>query len=425
MNLATLNYGTRIHSKKPRLLMLTHRFPYPANRGDRIRSYNLLREMSRKFEVTLGALVDEPMTMAELEHVEAICDQVVVDRVSRPKRLWGAAKSVLRRKSITEGAFASSYLFKQIAKLHSKEPFDSVLVFCSSMFPYVDRPEFTNASVVVDLVDVDSRKWEQMSNQSGFFKNQIYGRESKRVRSLEQRIVNTASAVTLVSSAEADLFEQLVNIPETQTIQAISNGVDTDFFKPRLSSSCDKAEQGTVGSNESPLRLVFTGVMNYPPNVAGMEWFCRQVLPKLQSQINVELKIVGRFPNSRVESLGALSGVEVVGAVPDVRPFLAEADVAISPLKLARGIQNKVLEAMAMGTPVVCTSQSAEGIDGEDGVHMLIADDEIDWCSALSTLSRDKEFRNLLATSARSLVLNEYSWSAKTKPMFELLNPRF
>ena len=396
--------------------MLTQRFPYPANRGDRIRSYNLLRELSREFDVTLAALADEPISPSELQHVEAICDRVIVDRLGRGSRIWGAAKSVMRRKSISEGFFSSKLLSRQVVKIHRANPFDSVLVFCSSMFPYVDRPEFKDTKLVVDLVDVDSQKWDQLGRESRFPKSIVFAWESARVRSLEQRIVQSASSVTLVSSSEAKLLEEKLKIPNQQTLCSISNGVDTDYFESAASSGRGRVEA-------RPLRLVFTGVMNYPPNVDGIDWFCRKVLPRLGAQIDVKLKIVGRFPNQRVQALGDLPGVEVVGAVPDVRPFLDDADVAISPLKLARGIQNKVLEAMDMGKPVVCSSQSAVGIDCEDGVHLLIADSVADWCSALNTLRHDSEFGDSLARNARSLVSKEYSWSAKITPMLDLLRP--
>ena len=198
--------------------MLTHRFPYPPNRGDRIRSYNLLRVLNQNCDVTLASIVDEPVSQSQLLHVQKFSEQVLISRPGKLKRLFNAAKSILTRKSITEGMFASPLLAKQVLKIHQQNPFDVVLVFCSSMFPYIDYPAFANARIVVDLVDVDSRKWEQMSQDSGFPKNQIFQRESRRVKELEQRIADTADAVTLVSDDEAAVFRETVKVSESQLI---------------------------------------------------------------------------------------------------------------------------------------------------------------------------------------------------------------
>ena len=403
--------------------MLTHRFPFPPNRGDRIRSYHLLRELSREYSVTLGSIADEPVTKAQRSHVAGFCEDVFVSELTCMSRWYRAAKSVLSGKSITEGMFASQSLLKQLQR-RQQQPFDAVLVFCSSMFPYVDQVAFQESRVVVDLVDVDSCKWEQMGNEASFPKQQIYRRESVAVRKLEQRIANSASAVTLVSEEEADLYRRTVAVPQGQTVAGLSNGVDTVFFQPENSkTSLERLDHEPNSRGNTPLRLVFTGVLNYHPNVEGIVWFCREVLPKIQSKTAATIQIVGRSPSARVKALKQLDGVEVVGEVPDVRPFLNQADVAISPLKLARGIQNKVLEAMAMQLPVVCTHQSAEGICGDDGVHFLLADSVDEWSAALVDLSNDQQRRHILATAARRLVVNSYSWSAQLQPMLKLLKP--
>lgn len=404
--------------------MLTHRFPFPPNRGDRIRSYHLLRELASEFSVTIGSIADEPVTKAQQNHIAEFCEDVFVFKPSRLSRWCGAASSILNGKSITEGMFSSRSLFNQISQRQKRQPFEAVLVFCSSMYPFVDHAAFQNSRILVDLVDVDSRKWEQLGDEARFPKNRIYRRESKLLRQLEQQIANSADGVTLVSEEEAELYRRTVRVPRQQTIAGISNGVDTDFFQPGISNVTPKRPEDNSDSRGGlPLRLVFTGVMNYHPNVEGIEWFCREILPQVQSKTAAQIQIVGRRPAARVKALAQLDGVDVVGEVPDVRPFLNQADVAISPLKLARGIQNKVLEAMAMQLPVVCTPQSAEGICGDDGVHFLLADSVDEWCNALVDLSNDNERRHLLATAARRLVVNSYSWSAQLQPMLELLKP--
>ena len=311
--------------------------------------------------------------------------------------------------------FASPGFSQELTQRQLSQPYDAVFVFCSSMFPYIEKSEFKNTRVVVDLVDVDSQKWEQLGRVAIFPKRSVFLREAKRLRVVEQRIADRANAVTLVSNEEASLYRSVVRVPGQTKIAGISNGVNTDYFQPSV-SNCEHDGRA--------VRLVFTGVMNYTPNVKGMEWFCRKVLPRLQGKIDVQTTIVGRSPNARVRSLGFLDGVEVTGEVEDVRPYLNSADIVISPLSLARGIQNKVLEAMAMQRAVVCTSQSAEGISGRNQVHFVIADTVDQWCDALVDLSKNRPKRERLASAARQLVVQSYSWSAQTKPMLDLLTPK-
>lgn len=403
--------------RKPRLLMLTHRFPFPPDRGDRIRSYNTLRFLTEEFSVTLASVANEPVQSNHLQHVQSMCEDVLIGRRSRATRLRGVVDALCRSKSLTEGMLHSRQLACRVTQLQKTQAFDAVFVFCSSMFPYVDQEAFRDVTMLVDLVDVDSQKWKQMSKESGLLKGYVLGREMRLVRQLEQRIAQRADAITLVSDEEALLYSKTIDVPQSATVQGVGNGVDAGYFAPAASF------ESPFDSQHEGLNLVFTGVLNYYPNVAGVDWFCRQVLPLVQKRLNVSFKIVGRSPNAKVRSLANVPGVELVGSVPDVRPYLACADVVVSPLKLARGIQNKVLEAMAMQRPVICTSPSAEGISGEHGTHFLIADTVEQWCDELIRLNEDASLRRKIAAAARKRVVEEYSWTARLQPFVELLRP--
>lgn len=393
--------------------MLTHRFVYPPNRGDRIRSYNILKVLSEHFRVTLACTLDEPVSDEEQQHVCRFCESILSSELSRSGRLFTAATSALRGESLTAGMFYSRQLWDQVQQQQQLQPFDVVLVFCSSMFPYVDTPQFADTPVIVDLVDVDSVKWAQMAQQSSWSKRPIYRMEASRVRKLEQRIAGRARAVALVSDQEADLYRRTVATAAT-TVRGVSNGVDTDYFTPPA-TVCRSSSQTAVS-------LVFTGVLDYAPNVEGIVWFCREVLPQLTTRFEFQLSIVGRRPNARVAALDRLPAVEVVGAVPDVRPYLQRADIAISPLKLARGIQNKVLEAMACGLPVVATQQSAEGIDAQPEAEIVIADTVQQWCHSLERLVEHPTARAHIGTAARELVVTKYSWPARLAGLGDLLD---
>ncbi len=398
---------------RPRLLMLTHRFPYPPNRGDRIRSYHLLRTLSKHYDVALASTTDEVVPVDDFEHVQSQCESVAIASLGRYRRLVAAAGSFAAGGSLTVGMFTSASLRRQIVHWHDERPFDGVLVFCSSMFPYVDQPAFAGVQRVVDLVDVDSQKWSQMSRETTWPMNWVYRFESKRVQRLEQRIADSATATVLVSNREADVFRSSVRV--SNPVIGICNGVDTNYFHPN--STVLLAPRPSQLAN---LSLVFTGVLDYHPNVEGIIWFCRQVLPQLQCQVKVRLLIVGRRPCGRVLELGAIRGVEIVGEVPDVRPYLREADIAISPLHLARGIQNKVLEAMASALPVVVSPESAEGIEANSGSEIMIAESASQWCETLLQLAKDPASRQRIGAAARDLVVSRYSWAARLQPFVEL-----
>ncbi|MEL6105223.1 MAG: TIGR03087 family PEP-CTERM/XrtA system glycosyltransferase [Planctomycetota bacterium] len=395
---------------RKRLLLLTHRFPYPPNRGDRIRSYNLLRLLAESFDVTLACPHDEPITSGEMQHVEGLCESVMTERLNGTRWLR-AFTSLARGASLTEGLFDIPALRRQVKQAQADRPYDVALVFCSSMYPYVREECFEGTPLTVDVVDVDSEKWRQMGAEGGGPKGWIYSLESRRVKQLEIEIGAAADIVTLVSESEAELFDEVAS-PRQPAI-GVSNGVDTEFF--------DRG--GKELPCAGPLRLVFTGVMDYPPNVEGVRWFCEQVLPRFARTNEVHFEIVGRNPSRKVLELNELPNVEVVGAVPDIRPRLHAASVAISPLHLARGIQNKVLEAMAAGLPVISTPQSATGIDGHGGEHFLIAETADEWCDALQTFASNPDYRVQVGKAARKLVVDRYAWNVRLAPVTTLLDP--
>ena len=374
----------------------------------------MLRVLAEHFEISLGCTSDEKVSDDQVRHMRQFFDKIHVAKLPKWSRRARAALALTKGQSLTEAMFTAPSLHRKIGQWHQINPFDKVVVFCSSMYPYVKSPTFEGVPKIVDLVDVDSEKWQQMSVEKSLPMSWIYGREAKTVRKLESGIASDSQLVTLVSDAEAELYKTCVS-PACRVL-GVSNGVDTNYF---VTSTAADQQQDTGHT----LRLVFTGVLDYPPNVEGMIWFCKSILPELRKQRDFQLKIVGRRPCMRVLELDQIAGVQVVGEVPDVRPYLHDAHIAISPLKLARGIQNKVLEAMACGLPAVVTPQSAEGIDAKSGKEFWIADDANDWVQTLVNLAGSPKHRIDSGSAARNLVEHQYSWAAKMKRLVAAIDP--
>lgn len=408
-------------SRRPEVLFLAHRVPFPPDRGDRIRSWNMIKYLSDRARVSLACITEESISWKTTEALLATCHRVAIAPVGRHRRWMQAGAHWLSGKSLTEGLFWSRKLADTVDYWGDVISFDHVFVYCSSMLPYAERPSLRSIPRVVDLVDVDSQKWKDYASKSGLIRGQIYSSEAKRVERLEAKSVNGSKAVLLASEAEAGLLrEQQRN--RKASILGISNGVDHNYFKSQRSRGKHASPSLRISRTNSQLRLIFVGVLDYLPNVDGLGWFLKEVWPSLRQKIpTASLEIIGKKPTSRVHQFGKQPGVHVIGEVSDVRPYLDDADVAIVPLQIARGIQNKVLEAMAMEKPVVLTSLAAEGIDALPDKHFVIADSADQWVEQLATLAKYPEARSQLGTAAREFIEREFDWSVCLEPLDALL----
>ena len=407
-----------------RVLMLCHRVPYPLDRGDRIRAYHILEHLSRRFDVSLACTSDEPVGCDSLRELHKLADRVAVQRVNP---LWSKLRGVASLAAggaITPACFYRGGLAKTILQWHEAEPFDSVLTFCTGMIHYarqltsfdrVTKPclnprELSRPALrhVIDLVDVDSAKWLDYARHSRAPMRWVYRAEAKRLRRIESGRDDYFDGVAVVSRAEADIYRREVGDHPGLTV--VRHAVDLDYFKP-------------MSDGEDKKTLVFVGVLNYRPNVDGITWFVDNVMPQLLKRIDgVTLKIVGRHPTAQVSALGSRPGVEVVGPVDDVREYLREATAVVAPLQIARGVQTKVLEAMASGRVVVCSPGAARGIEARDGDHFLVADTAHQWVDQLERVFTEPQLRAFLALRARAQVERVYPWEKCLAPLAGLLS---
>lgn len=387
-----------------RLLYIAHRVPYPPDKGERVRAFQEILALSRHFEVTVAALSHGK---ADIEAAGALAEhglEVLTAPAGNRMGLLRGGMSLLVGKSVTEGYFHSRRLGRLVAAAALRERFDIVLCYSSSTLPYALA--IPAGARVADLGDVDSAKWLAYAAASRWPKSWIYAKEARGVRQLEQHAVERCDAVVLVSRAEVAALAL-----DDDKVIAVSNGVDCSFFAP------DIVEAAAVG----PANLVFTGTMDYRPNVEGVCWFVREVWPGLKAEISdLTFTIAGRDPVPAVRRLRQTEGVIVTGSVPDVRPYLQGAALAVCPLHIARGIQNKVLEAMAMGKAVVGSAEALEGIEIQLGVEAIQADSPAQWRQQIARLLGDDEARNSVGDAARACVETKYTWSARMAPLVSL-----
>jgi sugar transferase (PEP-CTERM/EpsH1 system associated) len=416
--------------------MLTHRVPYPPDRGDRIRAYHLLEAIATRYDVTLATVADEPIAPATMDRLDSLCSRVLVAHARPMQRRTAAARALFTGQAITPAAMYDRGLARQLIQLHDREPFDSVLTYCTGMVGYTQA--LYNASTqhqqppsqdggssarnphlaagakggfrhVLDLVDVDSQKWAGFAKTTRGPMRLVYQAESRRLRAVEAGGVVPFDAVTVISDAEAQRYRQ--HVTDRHEPVVVGNGVDLRRFMP--------------GPPTREPVITFTGVMSYKPNIDAAAWFSRQVMPRILAAVpGARFDIVGKSPAREVLGLDELPGVRVVGPVESTAESLRASAVAVAPMRIAPGVQNKVLEAMACGLPVVCSTPAASGIDAAPGENLLVRDDAADVAAQCVGLLLNPDERARLGSAARYRVQQRYDWAAATAPMLELLVPQ-
>ncbi|SEK30235.1 TIGR03087 family PEP-CTERM/XrtA system glycosyltransferase [Nitrosovibrio tenuis] len=381
------------------ILYLVHRFPYPPNKGDKIRSYHLLRHLSQRYRIHLGTFIDDDGDWKYRDKVKGLCGETCFIDLSPKVARVRSLRGFFSGRPLTLPYYWDKGLQTWVNSILETRPVRNILVFSSAMAQYVSHAR--NAHRIVDFVDIDSDKWRQYANATRWPMNRVYRRESKLLLGYERQVAVDFDCATFVSQAEADLFGKLV--PEAaKKVTYFNNGVDADYFSPHRPYS----NPYTAGLPT----LVFTGAMDYWANIDAVEWFARRVFSEVRAQLPmVEFHIVGARPTAAVIALASLPGVTVTGSVPDVRPFLAHASLVVVPLRIARGIQNKVLEAMAMEKIAVISPQAMEGIHACPGRELVVASDGSEFAShILAVLANGSD--SSMGHAARNRVLECYSW---------------
>jgi polysaccharide biosynthesis protein PslH len=390
------------------LLFLSHRIPFPPDKGDKIRAWNIFRYLARTHRIHLGCFIDDPADQRHLDPLAAHCADLVCLPIDPRMQRLKALLRLRRGQPLSLGYFQDPRLRRWVDAKLAGGGIDGVYVFSSAMAGYV--MDATGVTRVLDMVDVDSEKWVAYARTARFPARQVWAREGRTLLAFERLAAARFDRSLFVSEHEWQRFVTLA--PETiQRTEWISNGVDFDHFSPQHDLVPPFTPEGAD--------LVFTGRMDYRPNVDAVQWFAREVLPVLRRHAaNARFWIVGAAPTGEVRALARLPGVRVTGRVPDTRPYLAAADVVVAPLRIARGIQNKLLEAMAMARPVVATPEAFQGVRAEPGRDILLA------TGVGETVQRITEVLDgrhaAMGAAARRAVEASHQWAATLRPLDRL-----
>jgi len=374
-----------------RILMLAHRIPYPPHTGDKLRAYRIARHLGARHELTLGFVIDDAGDRAGLDALRESVPDLEWGGLWKPAALARGAAALACGRSLSIGYFHSRRLAQRVRHRLRGGGYDAIYVSSSPMAEYVRG---AGLPVIMDFVDVDSDKWTQYAGAQRAPRSWAYRLEGRRLRAFEAEAVRWGYRCILATAAEEALLRSFAPWARTAVIP---NGVDLDGYAP-------PADGPTV---------IFTGAMDYLPNVDAVEHFCGDIFPAVRRAApDARFLIVGLNPSPGVRRLGELPGVTVTGAVPDVRPYYRQSAVCVAPLRIARGIQNKVLQSMAMGVPVVATSGAARGLEARPHEHMLVEDDPVRFAAAVVGLLSDADARRRLAARARGFVERQHAWPA-------------
>jgi sugar transferase (PEP-CTERM/EpsH1 system associated) len=396
---------------KPPLLYLAHRIPYPPNKGDKVRSFNLLRYLSTRYRVLLGTFVDDPADWQHVERLREWCDELHCEPLAPRQARIASLRGLLIGEALSLPYYRNVNLANWVKDTLTRNQARHAVVFSSPMAQYLEG--FSGLHIVADYCDVDSAKWTAYADSHRGPLGWLYRREGRCLLAYERSAAANMAAVTFVSEDESDLFRRLA--PESAArVHAISNGVDAAFFAPGDSFA------SPYQSDEKA--VVFTGAMDYWPNVDAVKWFASEVWPEVQRrEPAARFFIVGMNPSAEVKALGADPNIRITGTVPNIRPYLQHAAVIVAPLRIARGIQNKVLEAMAMQKAVVASSDAATGIDAQRGEELVVVDDMGATAKAVYELLSQPERALEIGRRARACVLARYSWEAHLRKLDPLL----
>ena len=376
------------------ILFVCHRFPFPPNEGGKIRAFNIIRHLSQNHSVVVATLAESDNELFHGSDLRGYCDEVIAEVLPPSVRWRQACQALFSSTPSSVAYFRSSSLLKRIQDMSRQSEFDATIVHCAFAAQYVTSLQAGYR--YIDFCDLDSGKWFDYSQHKRQPLSLAYGLEAQKLRKYEIAIARHFHSATVSTNGELDEFQTLgVSIP----CKVIPNGVDFNYF------------QQTPVSRQNPSTIIFLGRMDYFPNVDAVLFFAKHILPLIRHRYpQVTLRIIGSNPTREVRHLALTPGISVTGYVPDVRDHLHDAVVSVAPLRIARGTQNKILESMSMGIPVVATSAAAKGVVAIPGKHLLVADGIKAFASKVIEILQDKQLQRQFSINGRQHVETQYAW---------------
>ncbi len=394
------------------VLFLAHRIPFPPDRGDKIRSHHLIKAIARIAPVHIACFADSASEMAHEGDLASLSQSYCL--VRRHKSMnWAGLQGLMTGKPISLTSFHDQEIAKYVRSVVTEFQIKTIFVFSGQMAQYI--PDDYKGRIVIDFVDMDSEKFASYAESAAMGMGYIYAREARLLRKFEIAMAEKANVSTFVSDNEVEVFRTLA--PNCQAdIRTLSNGIDTSFYDPRSISLT------TLAGQISDADILFTGQMDYPPNIEAVTRFALEMMPKILAQNpDARFVIVGRQPTEAVQSLHNGETVIVTGEVDDVRPWLLGAKMVVAPLSVARGVQNKVLEAMAMEKTVFASREAATGIDAEDGVHFCVSQNDDEMVEYINSMFKRGKKLRAIGIAARRHVQDSMSWNAMLSDLPELI----
>jgi sugar transferase (PEP-CTERM/EpsH1 system associated) len=379
-----------------RIFFVCRRVPFPPDRGDKIATFNEIRHLSAGHDMHVFCLGDGAHDLDNVKGLREYARSVTAVPVGSTKIKWRALKALFASKPLSVAALNEAKLHAAIRQKFAELRPDLIVVYSCNVAQFAEH--FPTVPRIMQFGDLDSLKWRQYAERSRIPLRWVYAIEERRLLAYERRIANMFSVALVHTELEKHDFERLIpGVPVT----LVGNGVDLDYFRP-------------VGATKRPASMVFTGVMDYRPNVDAVLWFCEEILPIIQAKIpEANLTICGTSPTAAVRRLARKTGVTVTGRVSDTRPYLDEAELFVAPLRMARGIQNKLLEALAMGLPCVTSTTAWRGVGIPEGEGIFAADRPRDFAGHVIGLLRDADRRIEMARRARAAAETHYRWEAQ------------
>jgi sugar transferase (PEP-CTERM/EpsH1 system associated) len=387
------------------ILFVCHRLPFPPNRGGKIRPFHIIEHLGRSHSVVVASLAHTKEELNEGQPLIHYCQEVIAEVLPSRTRWLQAAAALPTATPSSVAYFHSRKLAHRVQEVWRRIRFDAVIVHCAFAAQYVRglRCGFR----MLDFGDLDSVKWMDYSQHRAFPLSTGYLLEASKLRRFEQQLTREFDICTATTRGELDEVRRL---NQAKAAAVIPNGVDLSYFHPR--------HENPRGSSI----IAFLGRMDYYPNIDAVLFFAKEIFPAVRKAVpDAQFRIIGSDPSREVCDLARLPGISVTGHVPDVRPHLADVALAVAPLRIARGTQNKILQFLAMGIPVLSTTQAAKGVEVEQGKHLLVADGADGFAEEVVRLLTDADLRERLSIAGREPLATAHSWPASMKILDSLL----